>query len=121
MEDEFIAGHGSDVLERTLSMHTADHADDTSVRQTCLLVMSRDFFPAAVRAAARREPQLPRGLRVLLHGLRARPELNGGAAEVIGAVDAASGRIAVQLIAPAQFAGERMKLKLDNIQVDYRF
>ena len=103
MEDEFVAGYGSDVFERTLSMH----ADDASVRQTCSLVMSRDFFPAAVRAVARREPQFPRGLRVLLHGLRARPELNGGAAEVIGAVAAASGRIPVQLIAPAQFAGER--------------
>ena len=91
------------------------------MRETCSLALSEQIFPASVRAAARREPQLVCGLRVLLHGLSARPELNGGSAKVIGAYDAASGRVPVELIAPVQFAGEKVKLKVGNFNVDFRF
>lgn len=121
MEDDFIAAHGSDVLERALSLHTAENRDDEGVRETCSLALSEQVFPASVRAAARREPKLVCGLRVLLHGLSARPELNGGSAKVIGAYDAGSGRVPVELIAPVQFAGEKVKLKVDNFNLDFRF
>ena len=60
--------------------------------------------------------QFAPGVRVQLCGLLGRTELNGAAGQVFGCEDAVSGRIPVRLVEPIQFAGETVKLKLENIR-----
>ena len=63
--------------------------------------------------------RLARGVRVRLCGLVARAELNGCIGEVVGAPEPGnSGRIPVRIILPAEFTGQGVKLKPDNVQAE---
>jgi hypothetical protein len=55
------------------------------------------------------------GMQVKLTGLSARPELNGSVGEVLGSVDPESGRVPVRLVAPGEYAGERLRAKPINL------
>ncbi len=56
-----------------------------------------------------------RGTRVRLHGLAARPELNGAIGLLLGELEAESGRAPVKLMAPPEHAGKTLKAKPANL------
>ena len=73
--------------------------------------------PTPKPVPSRDRRRVSEGKTVELHSLKARPELNGCIAEVVGPL-AQGGRVPVRILLPAQFAGQGVKLKPANVRAE---